>query len=187
MKKTLLWVVGIILLIGVLLVGPYNNLVTKSTAIAGQWGQVENQFQRRFDLVPNLVSAVQGVMNQEKEVFGKIAEARTRYSGAVSQDQKVEAAGQFEGALSRLLVVMENYPVLRSNENVTSLMDELAGTENRIAVERKRYNEVVGDYNLLVTRFPGMIYARLFGYSSKPFFSADAGAQTAPKVDLNSK
>lgn len=185
MKKILMGVVGLVLLIGILLVGPYNNLVTKSQAVSAQWGQVENQFQRRYDLVPNLVNAVQGVMNQEKEVFGMIAEARTRYSGATTQDQKVEAAGQFESALGRLLVIMENYPQLRSNENVTALMDELAGTENRIAVERKRYNDTVGDYNLLVTRIPGVLYARLFGYNAKPYFQAASGAEKAPEVKLN--
>ena len=124
--------------------------VRNQQAIDGQWAQVETQYQRRFDLIPNLVKSVEGIMKQEQAVFGAIAEARTRYAGAATINEKAKAATQLESALARLLVVMENYPELRSAENVTQLMDELSGTENRIAVERRRFNDLVKDYNTTI-------------------------------------
>ena len=162
----------------------YNGLVERSQAIDAQWAQVETQYQRRFDLIPNLVEATKGIFEQEKEVFGRIADARSRYAGATAPNQRAEAATQVESALARLLVVMENYPVLRSQENVTQLMDELAGTENRVAVERQRYNERVQVYNNTVNRFPSNLIAGWFGYEARTYFQAAPGTDTAPKVEF---
>lgn len=185
MKNAKLLVVVGILILGVLsLVGFYNSLVGKTQAIEAQWAQVETQYQRRFDLIPNLVESVKGMMKQEKEVFERIAEARTRYAGARTVEEKVKAAGRIESALGRLLVIMENYPQLRSVENVTQLMDELAGTENRISVERRRYNELVRDYNTAIKRFPGNLIASAFGFTERSFFEAIGAAEQAPKVEF---
>jgi len=162
----------------------YNRLVSSSQGVDAQWSNVETQYQRRFDLIPNLVESVKGIFEQEKEVFGKLADARSRYAGATTVDEKAQAAGQVESALGRLLVIMENYPQLRSAENVTALMDELAGTENRVAVERGRFNEKVRDYNTMVLRFPANLFARVFGFSQRAYFEAAAGTEQAPKVDL---
>lgn len=180
----LLMVIGILVLIGLSLVGFYNSLVSKTQAIEGQWAQVETQYQRRFDLIPNLVESVKGMMKQEKEVFETIAEVRTRYTGATTVDQKAKAAGEVESALGRLLVIMENYPQLRSSENVTQLMDELAGTENRVAVERRRFNDLIRDYNTTIKKFPGNLIAGMFGFGERSFFEAAEGARQAPKVEF---
>jgi LemA protein len=169
---------------GLYIQSTYNGLVERSQAIDAQWAQVETQYQRRFDLIPNLVEATRGIFEQEKEVFGLLAEARTRYAGAVQPNQRAEAATQLEGALARLLVVVENYPTLRSQLNVTQLMDELAGTENRIAVERQRYNERVQAYNNTVQRFPSKMVASWFGYQVRAYFEAAPGSDTAPKVQF---
>lgn len=185
MKKSLLIVAGIALVLAIGLVGFYNSLVTKTQAIDGQWAQVETQYQRRFDLIPNLVKSVEGIMVQEQKVFGDIAEARTRYAGATTIDEKARGASQVESALARLLVVMENYPELKSAENVTQLMDELSGTENRIAVERRRFNELVLDYNTTVKKFPANLIAGMFGFSPRAFFEAAKGAEAAPEVEIN--
>lgn len=180
-----LWVIIGIVVVAALFLGiKYNSLVKANEGVDAQWAQVESQYQRRFDLVPNLVASVQGVMNQEQEVFSAIADARTRYAGAQSTDEKAAAAGQLEGALGRLLVVMENYPQLRSVETVQSLMAELSGTENRIATERQRYNEQVRDFNVSVKTFPGSLIAGLFGFDARTMFEAQSGAEVAPKVEL---
>ncbi|MFC1790592.1 LemA family protein [Patescibacteria group bacterium] len=184
MKKGLI-VIGVIVLALVSLVGFYNRLVAQAETVDTQWAQVETQYQRRFDLIPNLVRSVEGIMSQEKEVFGALAEARTRYSGAQTNNERVEAAGQVETALGRLLVVMENYPELKSAENVTGLMDELAGTENRISVERRRYNDLVRDYNVTIKKFPANLIAGFFGFQPRSFFEATEGAQVAPEVEIN--
>ena len=162
----------------------YNGLVTRSEGVDGQWAQVETQYQRRFDLIPNLVESVKGIFNQEKEVFGKLADARARYSGAASVADKVKAANQVESALGRLLVVMENYPQLRSSEAVTTLMSQLEGAENRVSVERLRFNDAVRVYNLSVKRFPSSITASWFGFDEKEYFQAASGAENAPKVNF---
>jgi LemA protein len=181
--------IGVILLlviiIGASLWGTYNFLVTKSQAIDAQWAQVETQYQRRFDLIPNLVNSVKGYMAQEQTIFSQIADARTRYAGAQTPDEKAAAGSDVETALGRLLVIMENYPNLRSIETVTTLMDELAGTENRINIERQRYNTSVQDYNTTIKRFPTNLLASMFGFESRQYFEADTGASTAPKVDFN--
>ncbi len=174
----------LIIIVAASLWGTYNSLVTKSQAIDGQWAQVETQYQRRFDLIPNLVNAVKGVMTQEKTVFDNIAEARTRYGAARTTDEKAAAGGEVEAALSRLLVVMENYPQLRSIEAVTQLMDELAGTENRIGVERRRYNTLVQDYNTTIKKFPTNLLAGMFNFGEKKYFESVSGASTVPKVEF---
>ncbi len=162
----------------------YNNLVTQTEAIEAQWAQVENQYQRRFDLIPNLVNSVKGFFEQEQEVFGAIAEARTRYAGAEGVDEKAAAASQLESSLGRLLVIVESYPELKSDQAVQGLMDELAGTENRIAVERRRYNELVRDYNTKIRQFPGNLIAPMFGFDAFSLFEAAEGAEVAPEVEL---
>lgn len=190
MKKLLLIVAGIfvaMLLIGGLwFMGSYNGLVNKSLAVDNSWSQVETQYQRRFDLVPNLVAATKGVLTQEQTVFKAIADARTHYAGAAkgSNDQ-VQAAGQYDSAISRLLVVMENYPQLKSVESVQRLTDELAGTENRVAVVRDRYNGQVQIYNGAIRRFPRNLIAGMFGFHERAFFKSNEGAQSAPTVDLS--
>ena len=176
---------AIVVVLAISLVGFYNQLVAKDQAIEGQWAQVETQYQRRFDLIPNLVASVEGIMEQEQEVFGQLAEARTKYAGAATVDEKAEAATQVESALARLLVIVENYPELRSSENVMALMDELAGTENRISVERGRFNDLVRDYNTTIKKFPARLIAGMFGFNERAFFEAAEGAETAPSVDIN--
>jgi len=180
------WVViiGVVLLLVVWFMGSYNSLVTLNQKTDTQWAQVENQFQRRFDLVPNLVSTVKGVAAQETAIFTAIAEARTRYSGAQTTDQKVAAANEYQSALGRLLVITENYPQLKSADSFNALMAELAGTENRVAVERGRFNEVVGEYNIATKRIPGSLVAALFGFEQKELFKAQEVAQATPVVNF---
>lgn len=185
MKKLFLILLAVVVVLGLSLVNFYNSLITKSQGVDNQWAQVETQYQRRFDLIPNLVSSVEGIMEQEQEVFGSIAEARTRYAGAQTVDEKAAAATQVESALGRLLVIIENYPEIRSSEQVTQLMDELAGTENRIAVERRRYNDLVRDFNVTVKKFPANLIAGIFGFEERAFFEAVEGSEQAPKVEIN--
>src|SRR3989338_1908453 len=154
MNKTWIMIGVIVIVIVVSIFGYYNRFVTAAEKVDGQWAQVETQYQRRFDLIPNLVESVKGIMAQEQDIFGKIAEARTRYAGAASVNEKAAAAGEVESALARLLVVMENYPQLRSADTVQTLMAQLEGTENRISVERIRYNDTVRSYNVMVKRVP---------------------------------
>jgi len=184
MKKPLLTLGAVVLVLGMWLTSTYNGLVGLGQHVDSQWAQVETQYQRRYDLIPNLVESTKGFLAQEQKVFADIAEARQGYAGAGTASEKVEATNQMESALSRLLVIVENYPELKSNETVADLMVELAGTENRTSVERKRYNDTVKGYNTRVKTFPTMIVARLFGYNEKPYFEAVEAAETAPKVDL---
>jgi LemA protein len=183
-KKTLYIILAVVALAGFYTWGIYNRLVTANEQADSLWAQVETQYQRRFDLIPNLTNSVQGIFNQEKAVFGQLAEARTRYAGAGNVAEKVAAANQVETSLARLLVVLENYPQLRSSEAVQNLMVQLEGTENRISVERKRFNDGIRDYNLLVKRFPARFFAALFGFGEREYFEAAQGAETAPKVEL---
>lgn len=185
MKKSLLIILAFIAIAGLSLVSTYNKLITKTQNVDGQWAQVETQYQRRFDLIPNLVNSVKGIFEQEQDVFGAIADARTKYSGAQTVNDKAQAATQVESALSRLLVIMENYPQLQSNTTVLALMDELAGTENRVSVERKRFNDVVRDYNTTIKRFPTNLIAGMFNFDAKNFFEAIEAAEQAPTVDLS--
>jgi LemA protein len=184
MKKSTLIILGVLALIVLWGFGSYNGLVTLNERADAQWAKVETQYQRRFDLIPNLVASVEGIMKQEKDIFLAIAEARTRYAGAGTPDEKAQAATQLEGSLGRLLVVMENYPQLQSSQNVRDLMTQLEGTENRISVERIRFNDEILAFNTAIKRFPRNIMAALFGFDERAYFKSDEGAATAPKVDL---
>lgn len=184
MKKSFLAIGGAVVLLLMVLFGSYNGLVTQSQAIDGQWAQVETQYQRRFDLIPNLVNSTQGYLKQEQTVFKDIADARTRYSGAATADEKAAAAGSLESALGRLLVIVENYPQLKSNETVAKLMDELSGTENRISVERRRFNELVQGYNTKIKTIPTNLIAGVFGFGQRNYFQAKEGSEVAPSVKL---
>jgi LemA protein len=160
----------------------YNSLVGQREAVDSSWAQVQTVLQRRTDLIPNLVSTVKGYAAHEKELFEHIADARARLAGAKTPAEASAASGELDSALSRLLVVVEAYPQLKANENFIRLQDELAGTENRIAVERMRYNEVVRDYDQSIKRFPNAMFARLFGFTAKDYFEADVKAQHVPEV-----
>ncbi|MDO9230924.1 MAG: LemA family protein [bacterium] len=184
MKKTLLILGVVVVIVGGYIWLTYNKLITANENIDNQWAQVETQYQRRIDLIPNLVESVKGVMNQEQKIFGDLAEARTRYAGATNANQKVEAATQVDSAFARLLAVMENYPQLKSSDNVQTLMAQLEGTENRISVERKRYNDSVKDFNVMIKRIPDKWIANSLGFSEKNYFEATKGSENAPKVDL---
>lgn len=178
-------VVAVLVLgMGGCLVGNYNSLVTNREAVDQKFAQVDNQLQRRADLIGSLVEAVKGTAIQEQEVFGKIAEARAQMSGAKTTDQKIAAGQSMDGALGRLLVVIENYPQLKSNEAFLQLMDELSGTENRLATERMRYNEQVQIYNVLVKRFPTNLYASIFNFKDAVYYPVSDAAKVAPKVDF---
>lgn len=186
-KKWLTWpviIIVVLVLVGLYGLSKYNSLVKGNIAVDQQWAQVESQYQRRFDLIPNLVNSVKGAMSQEQEVFDSIAQARTQYAGATTPDAQAAAATQVEGSLARLLVVMENYPQLKSIDAVQGLMAELAGTENRIAVERMRYNDMVASYNANVQMFPGSLVAGMFGFHSRTLFQATEGSDTPPTVNL---
>jgi LemA protein len=205
MGKAALAVLGILvvvaIVIGVAAVGSYNTLVGKRTNVDQQWAQVENQLQRRADLIGNLVGTVKGIAGQEQEVFVKIAEARSRLLSAGTPEEKIAANDQLTkatrdagllpgggggilGTGGRFLSIVEQYPQLKSSENFMKLQDELAGTENRLAVARKDYNEAVSDYNVTRSRFPTVLIAGLMGFQEKPFFKADEGAREVPKVDF---
>jgi len=162
----------------------YNTFVSKEESIKAQWAQVENQLQRRNDLIPNLVETTKGIAQQEKDVFGQIADSRAKMAGARTPQETIQAANEQTAALGRLLVVVENYPQLRSSESFNRLMDELSGTENRIAVERMRYNERVQDYNTSRRQFPSNITASLFGFKEYPLFNAPPSAEQVPKVNF---
>src|ERR1700693_5379763 len=183
-------VVAIVLLIVLFAFGQYvsvkNTLVSKNEAVKAAWSQVDIVLQRRADLIPNLVETVKGYAQQEVTVFGDIAKARSALLSAGTPEQKIAANGQLDGALGRLLVVVENYPQLKSNENFLRLQDELAGTENRIAVERRRYNEVVQDYNTYISLFPNSLVASIGGFTrNDAYFKTEEGARTAPKVNFD--
>lgn len=165
----------------------YNTFVGQEEAIKAQWAQVENQLQRRNDLIPNLVETVKGYAQHEEGVYKDIADARSRLLSAKSPEETIQAANQQTSALGRLLAVVENYPQLRANEQFNRLSDELAGTENRIATERMRYNERVQAYNTSRRQFPSNLTARVFGFKEYPFFEAPAEAKQAPKVTFGTR
>lgn len=179
-------IIGIIVLVvfavGSSCVSKYNQLVTTGESVDTAWAQVENTLQRRNDLIPNLVNTVKGYAAQEQEIFENVAQARSRLAGATTVNDKIEANMAMGSALSRLLAIVERYPELKSNQNFLALQDELAGTENRIAVERRRYNEAVRQYNLLTRRFPSNLLARLMGFEPRVYFEAEAGAKEVPEV-----
>ena len=165
----------------------YNRFVGQEEAIKTQWAQVENQLQRRNDLIPNLVETVKGTAQQEKDVFGQIADSRAKLAGATTPEQRIQAANEQSAALARLLVVVENYPELRSNATFNRLMDELAGTENRLATERMRYNERVQAYNTSRRQFPSNVTAGIFGFKEHPLFNAPPEAERVPRVNFGNK
>ena len=165
----------------------YNRFVTQEEQIKAQWAQVENQLQRRNDLIPNLVETVRGTAKQEQDVYKAIAYSRAKLAGAQTPEQKMQAANEQQAALARLLVVVENYPELKSNQSFNRLMDSLEGTENRIAVERMRYNEVVQAYNTSRRQFPANVTAKMFGFKEYPFFEAPPEAKRVPKVEFAPK
>lgn len=175
--------------------GAYNSLVSMDEQVNSQWSQVENQYQRRYDLIPNLVSTVKGYASHESEVFQQIAEARSKAGGIVNIDSSItddpEKLAQFQkvqdtlgGALQRLLSISENYPDLKANQNFLALQDQLEGTENRIAVERKRYNDLARQYNTKIRSIPTSLFAAKWGFSAKAYFTASEKAQSAPKVEF---
>lgn len=186
MKKTPLLIIAVVIVIlGFWVFGSYNNFVTLNQMADNQWAQVETQYQRRFDLIPNLVKSTEAVMKQEKQVFADLANARSQYAGAKTVDEKSAAATNVESSLGRLLVIVENYPQLKSNETVSKLMDELSGTENRVSVERKRFNDQITGYNLSVITFPNNVLANIFGFKQRQFFQAVESASEAPQVNFN--
>lgn len=184
LSKWWLWVIIIAVLVGMWLFSSYNQFTKASLSVDNQWAKVETQYQRRLDLIPNLANSVKGIMKQETAVFGRIADARQGYANARTVDEKVAASNQMESAFGRLLAIMENYPMLRSNEQVNTLMVSLEGTENRISVERTRFNDEVTAYNTLVKMLPQKFAAMLLGFAERPLFKAESGAEKAPTVDL---
>jgi len=177
-------IIAIVLIVGGYLVSTHNRLVKANEAVDATWAQVESQYQRRFDLIPNLVESVKGGMAQETEVFSEIAEARTRYASANTTDERAEAATAVESSFARLLVIMENYPELKSIETVKTLMAELEGTENRISVERQRFNDQVKEFNSDIKTIPTKWVASLFGMKERVYFESAEGTKIAPEVDL---
>ena len=201
MKKALIAVIVVVVILLIIVgkgIGTYNNIIALEEGVKAQWAQVENTYQRRFDLIPNLVSTVQGEANFEKSTLTEVMEMRSRMGGTVKLDESLmndeaalkrfqEMQGTLSGALQRLMAVSENYPDLKSNKSFQELRVQLEGAENRIAGERKRYNETVKEYNTTIRQFPTNLVAGFAGASPKALFSADAGASTAPKVQFNIK
>ncbi|MBG9692592.1 LemA family protein [Lysinibacillus sp. fkY74-1] len=181
--------IGIIVLMlivfALVLIPKYNSLVAAEENVDSKWAQVENQLQRRYDLIPNLVESVKGYTNHEQQVIADITNARAQMGNANSPAQQAVANDTLTGALSRLLVVVENYPNLKADANFRQLMDELAGTENRLAVAREDYNNEVQQFNKHVKRFPGNLMAGMFGFEQKEYFKATAGAEQAPAIDFS--
>ncbi|HJT70416.1 MAG TPA: LemA family protein [Terriglobales bacterium] len=189
MSKFAIVFITIVVLI-LLAVGKYisvkNTLVQKNEAVKTSWSQVDIVLQRRADLIPNLVETVKGYAKQEQTVFGDIAKARSQLLSAGTPEQKIAANSQLDGALGKLLLIVENYPQLKSNENFLRLQDELAGTENRIAVERQRYNDTLRDYNVYVQQFPNNVFASSLGFKrNDAYFAASEGSREVPKVNFN--
>lgn len=177
--------VGVALIVVLILFGSYNKIVTLHEGIDGSWAQVETVLQRRYDLIPNLVNTVKGYAKHETELLENVTRLRSQWAGAGTRQEKVQAASQLEGFLGRLMVVVERYPDLKANRNFLALQDELAGTENRVAVERRRYNQAVQGYNTTIRRFPGVFIANMAGFEkSDAYFKADEAAQEAPKVEF---
>jgi LemA protein len=190
MRKGSVLVFGLIAIvaIGIILIfsgiGTYNKLVAQDEAVQTASSQIDNQLQRRNDLIPNLVETVKGYAAHEEEIFTSIAESRSKLAGAGSMGEKADASQELSGALSRLLVVAENYPELKANENFRQLADELAGTENRIAVARMEYNETARGFNTAIKRFPAVIFSGIFGFERYDYFEASEGAEKPPEVNF---
>ena len=196
MKKSTIILIAIVVVIFLMIssaVGKYNNMITLEEGVDASWAQVENVYQRRADLIPNLVATVKGVAEFEKETFTAVAEARSKVSnvnleGITNNPQAMQnfqqSQGQLSGALSKLMVVVERYPDLKANQNFLDLQTQLEGTENRISVERNRFNKAAQGYNTIIRRFPGSIYAGMFGFDRKAYFEAEAGSEVAPQVEF---
>ena len=175
----------VVVLIAGFLISKYNGMVTMNEKVDAKFSDIDTQLQRRADLIPNLVSSVQGYMSHEQAAIDKVTEARTKLMNASTVAEKGEADSALTGALTNLLALAENYPDLKANTNFTTLMDELSGTENRIATARKDYNDIVKEFNTLIKRFPNSLLAGMFGFSEKEYFKAAEGANEVPKVDFN--
>ncbi len=184
MKIFLIAIVALVVIAAINIVSGMNKIITLEETVKASWAQVENVLQRRFDLIPNLVETVKGYAAHEKEVFVEVTNARSKVAQAGSISEKIEANQSLSSALSRLMVVVERYPQLQANQNFMRLQDELAGTENRIAVERRRYNEAVKRFNTYIRRIPGRFYAPWVGAEQLPYFEIDEGAKQAPKVSF---
>lgn len=177
--------IAVVVLLALWTLSGYNSLVTERQNVDTAWSNVETVYQRRFDLIPNLVNTVKGAAGFEQDTLTAVTEARTQWQNAGSREDSVEAANEFDGALSRLLVTVEAYPQLQATQAFRDLMTQLEGTENRISTERRDYNEAVRTYNLAVKRFPGAILAGVFGFDAEPGFEATEGSETAPSVDFD--
>jgi LemA protein len=185
MSKQMKWIIaGVFVVLALFCVGEYNGMQSSKVNVDTQWSQVENQMQRRYDLIPNLVNTVKGYSVHEEKAIQAVADARAKMGSAQTPVQKDEANTELNGALSRLMMVVENYPNLKADKQYTQLMNELAGTENRIAVARKDYVGAVRNYNLKVTTFPGNMFANVFGFQTMEQFKADDNAKSAPKVEF---
>ncbi|MFH1316185.1 MAG: LemA family protein [Candidatus Woesearchaeota archaeon] len=189
-KNKKLWITigviaAVILIIMFSFIGIYNGLVKLDEDVNNKWAQVETVYQRRADLIPNLVETVKGAANFEKDTFLEVTEARTKWLNAGTLNSKVQAANELEGSLARLLVTFENYPQLKATQNYLALQDELANTENKISVERKRYNDAVTAFNKKTRTFPSNIFASMFGFEKRIYFEAEAGAETVPEVNFS--
>lgn len=177
-------IIVIIVLIALWAMLAFNSLVKKEENVKGQWAQVETQYQRRIDLIPNLVDTTKGYMQFESDLLENITALRSRWMDAEDTDEKINAANSLDSAISRLLIVYENYPELQSIESLRGLMDEISGTENRISVERQRYNDAVRAYNVGIKTFPNAIIAGILGYDNKPYYESMDGAENAPEVNI---
>ncbi len=187
MKKSnivIIIVVAIIVILGLMLILSYNSIVSKAEEVDNKFATIDTQLQRRADLIPNLVNTVKGYANQEQEVINSVTEARAKLTGANSVSEKAEANEQLTSALNNLMVIVENYPDLKSSQNFIQLSDELAGTENRIATARRDYNEAVKFYNLKIKKFPTNLIAGIFGYEIKDYFEIEEGSQEVPDVEF---
>ena len=185
MNKTLMIIIAVVVIFAGIIMSGYNSLVSMNENVNGKWSQVENQLQRRNDLIPNLVNTVKGYAAHESDVFKAVSDARAKLGGAKTVAETSQANGELSSALSRLLMIAENYPDLKANTNFLQLQDELAGTENRIAVARNRYISTVKDFNSYARQFPQVMTAKVIGMDTKPNFSAEQSAQKAPTVSFN--
>jgi len=181
-NKTLVIVIALVAVLAIFGISSYNGLVGMNENVNGKWSQIENQLQRRADLIPNLVNTVKGYAAHEQQAIQAVADARAKLAGASGPAAKAQANGELNSALSRLLVIAENYPNLKADQNFRSLMDELSGTENRIAVARKDYNDAVQVYNTKIRSFPSSMFAGMFGFGPKEYFKAEEGAKQVPQV-----